>query len=416
MSGWFSLEAIYAKKGDALLLHYGPKNKPRWILIDGGHTRVYEEFLRPRLEELRLRHANRLANGQLPLEMVIVSHTDADHIEGVLDLTAHLRRKLPHEPAAPVTFNKLWFNGFENIVASGTAATLDVLTNIAELASVGTDIPGAASDVRAVVASVRQGRQLLQDAQAFAIEVNDGRELVMRGGEYSAETSHGHGLTLRVIGPDKKRIDKLRTQWKKDLEAILKKEKTPAEVLAFNDNSPFNLSSIVLLAKRGGKSMLLTGDARGDDIYTWLGEEGLLKNGKLEVDLFKVPHHGSDRNVTEQTFRDITAKHYVISANGEHGNPEPAMLDMLVKGRRKTRTDPYHLHLTFPFEAFKLIPDSLASTKKKLREQKESLEAVDHWLKTKKPDNMTVHYRPVTRFSISVDLDTEKVFPVAHDD
>jgi hypothetical protein len=415
MSGWFSLEAVYAKKGDALILHYGTKKTPRWILIDGGHTGVYDEFLRPRLEELRLHFADRLVNGRLPFEMVMVSHADEDHLEGVLDLTAHLLRKASTEPTPPVTFDKLWFNGFDDMIANpATPAALNAVAGMAQLATAGgMDVLDSGGDVRAVIASTGQGRQLRKDTAALVIDVNKefGGDLVMRGTAHSPVTKHGDGLTLHVVGPDKKRIDKLRAQWKKDLEAILKKEKKPADTQSFKDDSPFNLSSIIVLAERGKKSMLLTGDARGDDLHTWLGEEGLLTNGKLEVDLFKVPHHGSDRNVKEQTFRDITAKHYVISANGEHDNPEPMMLDMLVAGRKQTRTDAFDLHLTFPSEAFKLIPESLANQKKKVRKQKEALEAVDQWLKTKKPHNMNVHYRSAERFSLAVNLDTEKVFP-----
>ena len=108
MSGWFSLEAVYAKKGDALILHYGTKANPKWILIDGGHTGVYDEFLRPRLDEIRLDNANRLdEDGCLPLELVIISHADADHLQGVLDLTAHMRQsKGPGRSLPPVNFSR----------------------------------------------------------------------------------------------------------------------------------------------------------------------------------------------------------------------------------------------------------------------------------------------------------------------
>jgi hypothetical protein len=417
MSGWFSLEAVYAKKGDSLILHYGTKAKPSWMLIDGGHTGVYEEFLRPRLEELRLRWASRLdQQDRLPLSLVMVSHADADHLEGILDLTAHLRRKPSSDPPPPVSFDNLWFNGFHDLIAGRSTATPAALENLEKMAKTasadGTESTHADGGVRAVIASTRQGRQLLADATALALQVNAeyGNDLVMRGTQHPTVTKHPGGLELHLIGPDKKRIDKLRAQWKKDLEAILKKEKSPAEVQSFKDISVFNLSSIIVLVKRGGKTMLLTGDARGDDLHTWLGEEGLLTGGKLKVDLFKLPHHGSDRNVKEETFRDITATHYVISANGEHDNPEPVTLDMLVAGRAQTRTDPYTLHLTFPEEAFKRIPESLANQQQKIRKQKDALEAVDHWIKTKKPDNMTVVCRDPERFSLAVDLDSEKVF------
>ena len=43
--------------------------------------------------------------------------------------------------------------------------------------------------------------------------------------------------------------------------------------------------------------MLLTGDARGDDVLAGLREAGLLRRSPLHVDVLKLPHHGSDRNV-----------------------------------------------------------------------------------------------------------------------
>ena len=49
----FTLEAVFAKKGDALLLHYGPWDAPKCVLIDGGPSGVYRQFLKPRLNRLR---------------------------------------------------------------------------------------------------------------------------------------------------------------------------------------------------------------------------------------------------------------------------------------------------------------------------------------------------------------------------
>ena len=50
---------------------------------------------------------------------------------------------------------------------------------------------------------------------------------------------------------------------------------------------------------------------------------------KLHVDVLKVPHHGSSRNVEEDFFRDVTADHYVISANGKYDNPDAETLKMI---------------------------------------------------------------------------------------
>lgn len=426
INGWFSLEAVYAGKGDSLILHYGARTKPRWMLIDGGHRGVYDGFLRPRLEELRLTHPDRLEQGQLPLTLVMVSHADDDHLLGILDLTANLRSDDPGIPRAPVSIDDLWFNSFSDLIAQDASAeAASVLDGAAQAASFdGSAVLGIPSeihddrDVRAVIASTANGRRLRQDAEKLVIDVNEkyGGGLVMRGGAHPSVTRFNPGgLTFTLLGPDKKRIDKLRKRWKKDLEKILAKEaekRSAADAASFKDQSPFNLSSIMVLAERGGKKMLLTGDARGDDLVKGLEAEGLLDDqGKIHVDLFKLPHHGSDRNAKVETFRDVTARHYLISANGEHDNPDTTTLDMLVEGRDLTRDDDYTVYLTFPEAAFKLIPEELANKKPSVRKQKKALAALDRWIRTKKPANMNIVYREADRPSLSIDFG-EKVFGV----
>ena len=40
------------------------------------------------------------------------------------------------------------------------------------------------------------------------------------------------------------------------------------------------------------------------------------------MDVLKVPHHGSVRNVSRDFFKTVTADKYVISANGKYGNSD----------------------------------------------------------------------------------------------
>ena len=89
----------------------------------------------------------------------------------------------------------------------------------------------------------------------------------------------------------------------------------------------------MVVASLGNRRMLLTGDARGDFILDELRALDLLRNDTIHVDLLKVPHHGSERNVREDFFRQVTADHYVISADGRHGNPDVRMLQMLTRAR-----------------------------------------------------------------------------------
>jgi hypothetical protein len=109
-----------------------------------------------------------------------------------------------------------------------------------------------------------------------------------------------------------------------------------------------NLSSIVVLARSRKKSMLLTGDARGDRIIAGLEKTGLLRPGKrIHVNVLKVPHHGSAHNVAPDFFERITADHYVLSGDGEHGNPERETVEMLFAARAN---DPFEIHFTYPLE------------------------------------------------------------------
>jgi beta-lactamase superfamily II metal-dependent hydrolase len=81
---------------------------------------------------------------------------------------------------------------------------------------------------------------------------------------------------------------------------------------------------------------LLTGDGRGDHLLQGLERAGLLSpEGTLHVDLLKVPHHGSDRNVTKEFFETVTADIYVVSANGKHDNPDLITLKWMVEAAKE---------------------------------------------------------------------------------
>jgi hypothetical protein len=103
----------------------------------------------------------------------------------------------------------------------------------------------------------------------------------------------------------------------------------------------------VCLAELGGKSILFTGDARGDKIIDGVQEAGLFGgDGTLKVDLLKVPHHGSSHNVELDFFKKFVADTYVFSANGKDANPDRETLEMLRDARGKNAK--YHVVLTYP--------------------------------------------------------------------
>ncbi|HKQ21323.1 MAG TPA: hypothetical protein VJS91_04740, partial [Nitrososphaeraceae archaeon] len=62
------------------------------------------------------------------------------------------------------------------------------------------------------------------------------------------------------------------------------------------------------------------------------------KDGKFYVDILKIPHHGSDRNTSREFFNIISAKYYVISANGRDNNPSLDTLRWIIENSKTTRT------------------------------------------------------------------------------
>jgi hypothetical protein len=343
----FKLEALQADRGDSLLLRYGSDADPRLIVIDGGVPGVYQKSLRPRLEQLR----TAAGVDQLVLQMVMVSHIDGDHIAGVIALTNEMIKAFENGDEAPYKILKLWHNSFDDFIKTDDVDALGAAMDSAiQTADAGTDpfgLLGTSMEAGAIAADVRQGRTLRDGAKRLALAVNTPFEKIVFAPAAGKETIDlGSGLKFVVIGPNKERLEGLQTKWNEKLiQFKLAKDAETAEAIAadFLDKSPENLSSIVVLAECEGKTMLLTGDARGDDIVGGLRSAGLLKNGKLHVDLLKLPHHGSDRNVSTRFFEAITADHYVISANGENSNPDIATLVMLSEARGQ---DKFTIHLT----------------------------------------------------------------------
>ena len=339
----FTLESLNAGKGDSLLLHFGTTANPELIVIDGGPPGVYRRVLRPRLEALR---ASRAGDDRLTIRLVMVSHIDDDHIAGLLQMLTELDTLRADRKPQPFNILTLWHNSFDDLLGNEGDVLTSSLEPAATAAAAGLAIPAHLPihrDAALILATVNQSRELRARSKALSIRVNQGfDDLVgVPDGSTVRDLPMGGGLSFTVIAPRKQRVDELREEWDEQI-----KNAGIARQAAFVDDSVFNLASIVVLASAGGKTMLLTGDARGDDILDGLTTAGLLGSGRCHVDVLKIPHHGSDRNVTTDFFRQVTADHYMVSANGQNGNPDVTMLEMLSEARRGE--DNFTVHLTNP--------------------------------------------------------------------
>jgi beta-lactamase superfamily II metal-dependent hydrolase len=349
---FFTLDVRRAKKGDCLILHYGSKKDPGLMLIDGGPSQVYKPHLKPRLDEIRKARGLK-DNASLPVDLLMVSHIDDDHIKGILELTKELlEAKAAKQPLA-VKINGIWHNTFDDIIGNDPKELTAAVTAQFGAASLAgePDVDGLSPDAAKVLASVAQGFRLRDDTKGLKLRLNPefaGKLILAKGKAKKIDMKKG--LKFTVVGPMHDELTALQKDHDKFLKKKEKEKGTDGTLAAFTDTSVANLSSVVVLAEVGKKRMLLTGDARGDKILEGLEMIGLLTKGgedKLHVDVLKGPHHGSNRNVERIFFKRITADHYVFSGDGEHGNPERETLEMLLAERGD---EDYTVHLTYPVD------------------------------------------------------------------
>ena len=315
------LRIVQAEFGDCLILEYGTDAAPRYMLIDGGPNHIYNLHLKSELETIAA------AGGEL--ELVALSHVDQDHIVGLLDFFAELREQRANNENETIAVDHIWFNQFSQTVDPDNVISPRFQALVAGMQGHGMMMEHAGMSLD----SIGQGHQLHLVSQILGLSVNqqfvDNKVMV----DNAPGPIQFDNLTLTIVGPTDANLEKLGDEWSDWLDEHEHVAGTDDPfVAAMTDRSIPNLSSIMLLAEAHGKTMLLTGDGRGDHLLSGLDDLGLLDaDGSIHVDLLKLPHHGSNRNVTKEFFSKVTADTYVVSANGKHGNPDLATLIWIVE-------------------------------------------------------------------------------------
>src|SRR5688572_9606755 len=169
----FSLDVRRARKGDCLILHYGTGTDRGLVLIDGGPSQVYKPQLKPRLAEIRA--ALGVANNQpLLVDLLMVSHIDDDHINGILELTGELVVAQDERKPLALKIRSFWHNTFDDIIGNDPGKLLAAITAQFGPASLTgePDIEGLDPDAARVFASVGQGLRLRDDVKKLKLRLN----------------------------------------------------------------------------------------------------------------------------------------------------------------------------------------------------------------------------------------------------
>lgn len=299
----FRVTMLPASEGDCLILSYGPNEDGlRHIVIDGGRKATWPG-LKKALEAIAARGEN--------VELLVLSHIDADHIDGLL--------KLAETPALPLTPKAVWYNGFDQLK--------------------GLTPPGGLqpSGFRAADAYTKA-----LSAKGWALNTEfDGKAIFVEDRPAPFDFA---GLMLTLVSPSRAKLWKLWTQWQtwRDTHPIgvtpLGKRQMPAtlDVEALCGPSPLdgtapNGSSIAFIAEYDGRRVLLGADAHPDVLLTALtalaaGQE------RYRVELVKLPHHGSRANVTAKMLGKLDCKRFAVSTSGAvFGHPDPEAISRVLK-------------------------------------------------------------------------------------
>jgi beta-lactamase superfamily II metal-dependent hydrolase len=328
MSNIFNIELLPARHGDCLLLEYGDAERPRRVLIDGGPVGAWDA-LSGRLQAL--------PDDQRALELLVITHVDADHIEGCLKL-------LNHPELA--TFGDIWFNGWPH-----------VSQNLQEPAP-----ERAAADVDR---SLTQGTEIA--VRILGRDWNaafQGRPIFVPAAGALPRQELDGGLLLTLLSPTLERLLKLRTAWEKALEragtdpddtAELERRlggrvamrgaraggrPNPEEILSSAalalgpiDGAVANGSSIALLAEYRGRRIALLGDAHMPPVVASLARFARdAGETRLRLDAVKMAHHGSSANLSEALLEQVDCRTWLVSTDGSIFNhPDEAALHAVVR-------------------------------------------------------------------------------------
>lgn len=308
---------VQAAYGDCLLVEAGPAVGPHFLLVDGGPSEIYGAHLRPVLKAL--------AAAGRSIDLAVLSHIDNDHVRGLLALFAEVAAAADDAADLP-RIRRLWHNSFAQALGSVELTPL-VREVVEEAGAAVTAMPSFGRVLR----GFEEGDALRRAAEALRIPLNPG----IPGGHVLADGARPWRLgpaSVRVVGPSREVLERLRLEWLRWLARNRRRLQRGVVAALAADRSVPNLSSICLLVTAGRRSLLLTGDARGDQVLAGLAAAGELDaGGRRPVSVLKLPHHGSARNVDRTFLRAVPAHVYVISADGRYGNPDHEALRLVVE-------------------------------------------------------------------------------------
>lgn len=313
---YLRLHTLQAGHGDCLIIEYGDNPKQQHVvIIDGGVAGETTPTLKKLLQGWPTAQ----------IELLAVTHIDDDHIVGAVRLlkSKHLRERI----------KDIWFNGSVEKRAA--------------------DLQGLGFKKGNELETMLTDRKLMLPWNASF----GGADAVVNASKVNQRVSLPLGASITLLSPTADSLRALRKAWaegglpQEGVAAAAKPEAAPPfglerlgngvlppvdidailKTTCPEDASIANGSSIAFLFSFGGATLLLAADAHASVLL----ETAALLDGGLprSIDIFKLPHHGSAANVTDDLLKAFPTKTYVVSTNGnKHGHPDDLALARIAVG------------------------------------------------------------------------------------
>lgn len=320
----FTIEMLDAYEGDALWIEYGDSQRPRRLLVDCGRKRTYREIAR-RIEKL-----------SDPLELLVITHVDDDHIFGAVPLLGDGRITAAH-------FKDVWYNGYTHLDRRTAARP--------------------APDRLGPLNGEFFAGLLLKGGFPWNEAFGGASVVVEAEGPLPAVMLEG-GLRLTLLSPGWGELARMKDFWKSELgdipagdpEGALRRLKDARgrapDVLggilniqgvldrdkeAVDTKEP-NGSSIAFLAEYKDRRVLFAADAHPPvlqaSLQRLMAERG--EDAKFRLNAFKLSHHGSKNNISRALLKLIDCDCFLISTSGKiHGHPDKQALARIVERYRR---------------------------------------------------------------------------------
>ena len=329
--------------GDAILVHLKKGSKDLVIVVDCGHTSDYATHMREPLAAL-LDETRKEGP-----DIVVATHYDADHIAGLIPLMKDYEGKVgklwAHSP--PSSFDKLRAEWMQE--QAGRTPSFNGFKALNEAKELWAAAPLSA-------------RERLDGERAVMLEsLGQLRELEQLHEDGATQIFHGHPVPgwpeIKVLGPTQAYYNSLFPA-DKSFASLILEEAEEAAVLAgpklmrlaevagltheadpcskvAMDGAPSitatNRASIVFAIDVGQRRYLFTGDAGIQSFKKIPNWERELK----DLYWLKVPHHGSERNLTREII-DVMRPMYADCSGGDQ-HLDQHVLDCVGKNARSAR-------------------------------------------------------------------------------